>query len=206
MNENNTVVTKIQKNDKKSDKKKGKFNFIDFLLILIAALLVVAIVYVFLPSSWIKGMFADKSVDIEYSIEIIGVDQEFIDSLDKYIKENDIVIDGVSKANIGTVKAVTDITPYTELKYQYTGVGKVEYVDKEDKPHELDVIVPTEGKGVLSTVEGKYNIIVTITAKADFTEGDGYSVNGTRIAVGEKINARFPNYVCEGYCISVPVN
>ncbi len=179
MNENNTSVAKVQKNDKKADKKKGKFNFIDFLLILIVVILIASIVYVLMPSNWIKGMFADKSVDIEYSIEIIGVDEAFIEN----IKDNDIVLDGVSKANIGTVKAVTDITQYTELKYNE--------VDKQ---------------GVLAPVEGKYNIIVTISATADYTEDQGYTVNGTRIAVGEKISARFPNYVCEGYCISVPVN
>ncbi len=177
MNENKNVTsaTKAQK----SDKKKGKFNFVDFLLILIVLLIIASVVYVFMPSSWIKGMFADKSVEIEYSIEIIGVDKEFIEN----IKDNDIVLDGVSKAQIGTVKAVSDVTQYTELKYN-----------------------EVEKQGVLAAVEDKYNIIVTITATADYTEGQGYSVNGTRIAVGEKISARFPNYVCEGYCISVPVN
>ncbi|MBE6576640.1 MAG: DUF4330 family protein [Ruminococcaceae bacterium] len=173
MNENNATVTKTQK----SEKKKGKFNFIDFLLILILVMLIASIVYVLMPSNWIKGMFADKSVNIEYSIEIIGVDKAYIEN----IKDNDVVLDGVSKANIGTVKAVTDITQYTELKYN-----------------------EETNQGVLSPVEGKYNIIVTITATADYNEGQGYTVNGTRIAVGEKINARFPNYVCDGYCISVP--
>ena len=44
--------------------------------------------------------------------------------------------------------------------------------------------------------------LYTILAK--FEKGEGYTVNGVRIAVGEKINARFPEYVCEAYCISIP--
>ncbi len=174
MNENNTSSVKVQKNDKK----KRRFNFIDLLLILIVVVLVASVIYVFVPRNFIKGIFTDKTVDIEYSIEITGVDKEFIEN----IKENDIILDGVSKANIGTVKAV-NVQEQTVLKY-----------------------VDGSNQGTLVPVEDKYDLIVTITAKADFNEGEGYSINGTRIAVGEKINAVFPNYIGQGYCISVPVS
>ena len=135
--------------------------------------------YVFLPSSAIRSITADKTVEIDYAIEIIGVDEEFIDN----IKQDDTVLDSVSKSNLGTVTAVDYSIQYTELKYS----------EEEDS-------------GVLSPVLGKYNVIVTVSATAEYEEGKGYSVNGTRIAVGEKINARFPDYVCEGYCISIPLD
>ncbi len=160
-------------------KKPGKFNIIDFLLIVLILLIIAAIVYVFFPDSWLRNFIADETVEIQYSIELQGVDEAFLEK----INENDVVLDSVTKSSIGTVTAVDYSTQYTELKYN----------------QQLN-------EGVLSVVPDKRNVIVTISATAKFTEGKGYSVDGTRIAVGEKIFARFPNYVCEGYCISVPIN
>lgn len=162
-----------------SGRKKAKFNIIDFLIILVVLLLIATIVYVFLPSSWIEKISSDKTVDIQYTIEIKGIDEDFLNN----IRENDTVLNSITKSNIGTVTAVDYSTQHTQLEYN-----------------------EAEQIGILSVFPDKYDIIVTITAKAQFTEKEGYTVNGTRIAVGEKISARFPNYLCEGYCISVPVN
>jgi hypothetical protein len=57
------------------------------------------------------------------------------------------------------------------------------------------------GEGVLSEHPNKFNLLVTISTTANYAEGSGYSVNATRIAVGEKLALRFPDYVAEGYCI-----
>ena len=174
MNGNNNSSTAPKK---RMAKKRGRFNLIDFLLVLVLLLIIGALVYVFLPSSVIKNITADKSEEIQYSIEILGVDKEFLDN----IKENDVVLDSVSKSNLGTVTAVDYSIQYTKLEYN-----------------------EEENAGVLSPIPDKYNVIVTISATAKFEEGEGYTVNGVRIAVGEKINARFPEYVCEAYCISIP--
>ena len=58
-------------------------------------------------------------------------------------------------------------------------------------------------EGVLAEYPDKYNVIITISAEASYAAEKGYSVNGTRIAVGEKMSLRFPDYVGEGYCIGV---
>ncbi len=173
MNENNIQTSKNR------ERKRRKFNLIDFLLILIILAAIAALVYVFLPFSAIKNITSDTSRNIQYVIEIQGVDEEFLEN----ISENNIVLDSVSKSNIGTVIAVDYSTQHTRFELQENDDGNI---------------------GVLSPVTGKYNVIVTISANAYFSEGNGYTVNGTRIAVGEKINARFPSYVCESYCISVP--
>ena len=159
--------------------KKGRFNLIDFLLIVIILALIAGIVYVFIPSSLVSRVTADETYEIQYTLELTGVDEAYIDN----ILENDIVIDSVSKSNLGTVAAVDYSIQYTELAYN-----------------------ENESVGVLTPVAGKYNVIVTVNATAQHEQGKGYSVNGTRIAVGEKINARFPNYVCECYCISIPLD
>lgn len=171
MNENTNV--------KAVKKRKMRFNIVDFLLIVIALAVVAALLYVFLPNSFIKGIFADESVTIQYAIEFKGVDEAFLQS----IKENDVVIDSVTKAELGTVTAIDYSTQYTELKY-----------DEES------------GNGVLSVVPNKHNVIVTITANAAHDTDKGYTIGGKRIAVGELIAVRFPNFTGEGYCISVPIN
>lgn len=164
---------------KAAKKRKIRFNLIDFLLVIIALLVVAVLLYVFLPNSFISNLLADDSTTIQYAVEFKGIDEAFLES----IKENDIVIDSVTKAEIGTVTAVDYSTQYTELKY-----------DEESRT------------GVLSVVPNKYNVIVTITANAAYDATKGYTISGIRIAAGELIAARFPNFACEGYCISVPIN
>ena len=171
----NESITPIEKRNKKN----GRFNLIDFLLIVMILLIVSSLIYIFLPTSLINNVFSDKEVDFIYTIEIKGIDAEFLEN----IKENDVVLDSVSKSNIGTVTAVDYSTQYTELEYN-----------------------ETTQSGVLAVFPDKYTMLVTISANAKYNEGEGYTINGTRIAVGEKINARFPNYLCEGYCISISTN
>ena len=172
MKENNSSSLKSTRKTKI-----GRFNLIDFLLIVVILLIIAAMVYVFLPGSVISKLTADKTVKIDYAIEIIGVDEAFIDN----IEENDVVLDAISKNQLGTVTAIDYNIQTTELKYN-----------------------ESENIGVLSQVEKKRNVIVFISAEGEYEEGKGYTINGTRIAVGEKINARFPDYVCEAYCISIP--
>lgn len=176
MNDNNNAASAVKK---RLPRKKGSFNIIDFLIIVIALLVIGTVVYVFMPSSVIKNLTADKSETIHYSIELLGVDESYLEC----IKENDVVLDSVSKNNIGTVTAIDYGIQHTRLEYN-----------------------EQESAGVLSPIAGKHNVIVTITTTATFEQGEGYSVNGVRLAVGEKIYARFPNYSCEAYCISVPIN
>ena len=116
---------------------------------------------------WILSIDADEVISEELKKSILK------------IKENDIVVDSISKNTLGTVLAVDYNNYYTELTYdEITGQGKmVEYTDR-------------------------YNVTVTIVAQGVYTKGEGYTVNSRRVAVGEKMSLRFPDYVGEGYCIS----
>ena len=160
-------------------KKNYRFNILDVLLILLAIGIVFVAVNIISPMAFIKNLQADSNHTIEYTVEFIGVDEEFIEA----IKENDKVMDSVSKNSLGTVIAVDYNTHYSELKY-----------DEENKA------------GKLVDYADKYNVIVTITAEGNYVEGEGYNVNAHRIAVGEKMSLRFPDYVGEGYCISFSVD
>lgn len=163
----------------KTKRKSRKFNFIDLLLILIVIAIAVGIIYVFRPFSWFRGLNSDNTGTIQYAVEVKGVDGEFLNK----IRENDTVVDSVTKNTIGTVTAVDYNTKYTKL----------EYVKREDGQIE----------GILSEYSDLYNVVITITADYKYAESTGYAVNNCRIAVGEKMYLRFPDYVCEGYCIHI---
>ena len=172
--------SKNEINESKVAKKKTyRFNILDVLLILLVIGVVFVAINIVSPMSFIKKLQADSSHTIEYTVEFIGVDEDFLDT----IKENDNVMDSVSKNSLGTVVAVDYNTHYSELKYdEANNVGKlVDYTDK-------------------------YNVTVTITASGNYVSGEGYNVNAHRIAVGEKMSLRFPDYVGEGYCISFSVD
>ncbi len=87
------------------------------------------------------------------------------------VKEGNTVIDAVSKNNIGSVKSVEN-----NVYFQLEEGTVVEYDDK-------------------------INLLITVSATATYTEGKGYAVNERRIAVGEKLSVRFPDFAGEGYCV-----
>ena len=170
-----------KKNNKKaSEKKSRRFNFVDLLLILLVLAIIAGAVYLFSPGSVFKKMGTTEHGTLSYTVEFHGVDGEYLNK----IKENDVVVDSVTKNILGTVAAVDYNTKQTVL----------EYVKNED-----------DGtySGVLSEYPNQYTVIVTITASAEHVSGDGYFVNNCRIAVGESMALRFPDFVAEGHCISM---
>ena len=166
---------------KQKRKKQGRFNLVDFLIVLIILLLLASVVYLFSPISFVRRLMAEESKNIYYTVEFQGVDEEFINK----ISENQTVVHSVSKNTMGSVTAVDYNTKYTELQ-----------------------LVENEGEvaGVLAEHPNRYNVVVTIYSGADYVEGTGYSVGGQRIAVGEKIALRFPDYAGEGYCIGLSLD
>lgn len=162
-------------------KRSGRFNIIDLFLVLIALALVAALLYIFAPFSTVKNLISSEKTTMEYTVEFVGVDKTFVNKIQK----NDIVVDAVSKNHIGTVEAA-------DYNYAYT---QFESIQKGDAI-----------EGVLVEHPDKCNVIVTISAEATHVPGKGYSVNQYRIAVGEKMNLIFPNYMGECYCIDLSVD
>lgn len=172
---NNTVKNK---KSRKPEKARRKFTFIDFVLIVLVLAIITGGVYVFLSGSIFAKIKAEEGT-VSYTVEIRGVDAAYIDK----IKENDVVVDGVTKSTLGTVIATDYNTKETSL----------EYVVQEDGTY----------LGTLSEHPNQYTVFVIITAPAKHVAGDGYFVNDCRIAVGEKMSLHFPDFAAEGYCISV---
>lgn len=160
-NTNNSAV--------KQKKIKRKFNVVDFLvLVLIVAIIGVAI-YAVVYWANIKSLWATSTTDLQYAVELRGVDQKFVDK----IKNGDAVTDAVSKNQLGIVDRVDKIEKYT-----------------------------TFSEGTLVEHPDKFNITVYISATAEYEQGVGYTVNGRRIAVGEIIEMRFPNFSSVSYCVA----
>ena len=154
-----------------------KFNAVDFFVILIVVLAVAALVMYFLPG--ITERFAsDGEAEITYVLEFRGVDSSFIAN----IQGGDKVYDAGQNFNMGVVKSV-ETEPYRTLEY--------------------DNVL---GEAVMKDHPEMKTLIITVTASAIYTENEGYSINGERIAVGGKYNVRFPNFTGAAYCTHVKLS
>ena len=160
-------------------KPKRKFNFIDFLIILVVVAIVGILIYVFSPWSQIEKLWTNNKVELTYFVEIKDVDIAYIES----IKEGDGVINSVNKSSLGTVSEIS----------------------KLEKAYVYDYVLNEQGEMtcIRSEHPQKYNITLKIVATAEYDKGVGYSVNGRRIAIGELLDLRFPQYTCSGTCTQI---
>ena len=177
------------------NKKRGRFNIIDLILIIVSLVLVAVIVYVFSPISWISNMMQKESKTIDYIVEFTNVDRSF----EKSISEGETVIDAVSKSNIGKVSNF-ELNGYVE----YDWVAESEVLDEDAQIAGEEPKISY--KPVAIDYPEKCNLVVTITVSANHTAEKGYYIDSTRIAVGEKMSLRFPGFVGEGYCIGITEN
>ena len=164
------------------NKKKRRFNVIDLLILLVIAVIIFVTVYAISPWSQLQKLWNENEVTLRYAVEIRGVDSKFIN----LIEEGDVAVNSVSKSSLGTVSSIESIEKSTALDYT---------VDESGVAH-----------GVLTEYPDKYDITVHITATAKYEAGVGYTVNGCRVAVGEELYVRFPEFSCSGYCVAIDTN
>lgn len=167
----------INKSDIK-EKKKHKFNIVDFLILLLVVSIIGTAIYAVFAWSDIKALWATSSKEILYVVELRGIDQDLVDN----IKGTDVVIDSVSKNQLGIVQSANS-DPYSTLGYTVDTDG--------------------EYKATMITDGSKFNITITISATAEYEKDIGYTVNGTRIAVGEVLDLRFPQLASTAYCVHI---
>lgn len=152
---------------------RGKFNAIDLVII---SLLVIITVLVILSSSVAQWFSSDEDVTLEYVVEVQGVSPELVDN----VSVGDRVYTSDTKKYIGSVIRVENTIPHTIFVYD----------EKSDE------IVEKE-------IGDKYDLRITVVADARLKDDVGYTVDGRRISVGTKLDLRFPNLLCSGYCISL---
>ena len=166
----------------KSKKSKRKFNLIDFFIVIIILTLIAAVIYALSPLlSDIKKSWNTNEITLQYTVEFKNVDTQ----LKEKIESGDSVTNAVTKNAMGYVSEI-EITKSEKLYYHEDTEGNI-----------TGVMVENEDGG-------QYDITVTIvSSSANFETDVGYSVNGTRIAIGEQLSLRFPDFSATGYCTSI---
>lgn len=172
------MQTNSQNNTTSQRKPKRKFNFIDFLVFLVVIAIVGILVYVFSPWAHLEKLWVNNKIELAYYVEVKDVDINFVDN----IKKGDQVINSITKNSLGSV-----VETSIEKAYVY------DYV--EDAQGGITC--------VRSEQPNKFNVTIKILANAEYEEGVGYSVNGSRIAIGEPLDIRLPKFTCSGYCTQV---
>ena len=160
-------------------KPKRKFNFIDFLVLLVVIAIIGILVYVFSPWSQIEKIWTNNKVELTYFVEIKDVDIAYMES----INEGDSIVNSVNKNSLGTVAEISKI----------------------EKAYVYDYVLNEQGEMtcVISEHPQKYNITIKVVSTAEYEKGVGYSINGCRIAIGEMLDLRFPQYTCSGACTQI---
>lgn len=158
---------------KTKEKRAWRFTALDLILLLVVAAVIALAVYFFGPFRQ-NDASAETTVNIEYTIEIKGIEDNYVGN----IRVGDAVIDSVTKKGIGTVSAVEN-TPMIEY-----------LLDSEE--------------GVIEEKEypGYANMLVTISCPATRSE-KGYTINGYRVAIGVLHYLQMPRFQGSGYCIGV---
>ena len=180
-NEKNTVSTgeteirgEIMSTAKKAKKRRVGFNFIDFLLVVVI-LAAITLALIYLVPGLNDRMTSTGKTEITYVLEFRGVDSEFIAN----IQNGDGVYSVNKNFQIGTVKSVATDS-YSSLVYD-----------------------ADTNSGVLTEHPSLKTLIITVKATAIYNIGEGYSVNGERIAVGREYYVKTPNFTGTAYCIEV---
>lgn len=156
--------------------KRGKFNLVDLLFLVLLAVMILAVVFLIDPFSMNVFGSDEKNVVLEYTVQIDYVEASLADN----VRLGEEAISAVNRTTLGRVSGLNNTIPYSEAYYD----AKENTVSMREYPD-------------------RYNLQITITSNASFEEGKGYTVSGTRIAVGGEYALMFPNYVGTGYCISM---
>lgn len=156
---------------------KIKFNWIDVLVLVLTAALVLMFVLEFLPNEN-QVIYGDKKVTVEITIQI----DKLSNDIDIDLASGDEVLDVVSKEKLGVLASNPMIVPFQEN-------------------------IPNENSGGIEVVysDSYSSVYLTIVAEADETEY-GYFVNNSRVAVGREYEIRISGLEAVGTCISVELN
>lgn len=156
------------------NRRKLRFNAVDAILLIIIAVVIFAVLYIFVFSEDSNQSADSNFKNIQYTILVQNLDEHY----DEMIKVGQPVTDGVEKKGIGTITGIQD-TPMVKTAFDYI-----------------------EGKEVDVTVEGKINVKITIEAQAAETD-HAFTVDGCEIRVGEQYSLMLPDIYCVGYCIDI---
>lgn len=156
------------------NKRKLRFNAVDVLIILFIAAAAFVLLYVFVLSDRSSDAQIGDPAKIEYVVQIQNVDSRFAES----VRRGQHVEDAITRKSIGNVIGV------------------------EPKPYEKISFDSIAGREVISEVEGRITLLVTI--EADVRETDrAFLADGCDIRVGKQFSLIFPDFYGVGYCTAL---
>jgi hypothetical protein len=122
-----------------------------------------------------------ETVDVLYAVEFSNVDGDVFELLSS--------AEGQSVVDAATGKVI----------------GEVRMVDKRAYSFYTDVAVKEGDNYVVGkeTSMDKYTVTVTLSARAEYEEGVGYTVDNSRVAVGRTYELHFPSYAGSGTCVTL---
>ena len=152
-------------------------NIVDILIIFVIVALIGALI---VGISLRNILFGDKKDDtkmIEYVILFSGIDESLADT----VRLGDEVYTDDGMTYLGQISAEVEVDTYSVVGYK-------------------------DGTAQMMPYPDKVNLTVTIRVDASYSDDNGYSVDGNRIALGRNYKVRFPGLLAEGECISIGVS
>ena len=110
-----------------------------------------------------------------------------------------------SSVNYKTIQYVVEVGNLDERFAQSVKAGQSVQDAIEKKPYKKNNFSYDENKEVVSDVEGKITMKITIEAEAVDTES-AYLVNNCQILVGKQFSLILPEMYAVGYCIDLSDN
>lgn len=150
------------------------FFAVDALLILAIVAAVLSLLSLFTPFS-LFGSSKKQTRTVTWVVEIDNASDAMVEAL----TEGSTVADYATGETLGTVTHV-ETRPYTTYTDEPTADGHIAVVEHETK-----------------------TIVVTLSSRADYMAGEGYTVADERIAAGCAYRVSFAGFVGDAACVTV---
>mgnify|MGYP004455938049 CR=1 FL=1 len=158
---------------------KGRFNFVDVLIIVMVLAIIAVVVYMSVSD---KKVAASSEKVVTYTVKLSGVNKDYL----PLIKKGETVTDSSTGALIGT------ITDVTSEKSKHVG---------------SKITADTLGNRYISYSEydNLYDVFVTMTVKADVDSRGIAYVNKNKVLVGSKIYFRCGTFAAASFCTAFSI-
>ena len=157
-------------------KKKTKFNIVDVIIIVLVLAAIAAVIYVFFGSKLSSDGVSNEKKKISYVLQITELREFYVDNISK----DDSVYEADTDKYLGKVVSVSSAAA--------TRIG-------------TDL---ASGAQVVSEIEGRVNLFVTIENEAEFYDGQ-YLVDGIPIIVGNVVSMVTPDLLAPANIVSVEI-
>ncbi len=179
----NNNISQNENNSVQKKKKNKTFNIVDLFVLLLIITLIAALIYAFSPWNFIKSKLNSDKEKVEYVVKIENVDVA-LQEVKNIISAGQTVLYAETGKEIGHV-----------IGFEFDEAKTLSY--KKDQGYGDEIV------GDMSDISDKCTLLLIINVDADYKKDVGYTANGQRIAVGEKLSVKLPNFSGNGICTDI---